>query len=159
MKILFVLGASVLCLANALSAPRVASNAARDALLRADRAFNDATAARRLEGFRSFLANNAGTLRADKPVIVGKEALAEDWKPLLTNPALAIHWSPISAFSSGHGDLGYTVGSYEITKSDEKGKRVIATGKYVTIWRRQADGSLKVEFDTGVPDSPPEQKK
>jgi ketosteroid isomerase-like protein len=159
MKTLFVLGAGVVCVAGSLAAIRIPSNAYRDALLRADREFNDATAARGLEGFRSFLADNASTLRADKPVLVGKEALADDWKPLLSNPALSMRWAPLSASSSFRGDLGYTLGTYEITKTDEKGKRVVASGKYVTIWRRQADGSYKVEFDSGVPDSPPEQKK
>ena len=128
-------------------------------LVQADRDFNDATAARGLDGFRAFLAENAGTLRADRPVIVGRDALAETWKPLLSNPALAIHWGPLSGSLSSGGDMGYTVGTYEITKTDEKGKRVVATGKYVTIWRKQLDGSWKVEFDSGVPDSDPAEKK
>jgi len=122
-------------------------------LMQADRDFNDATAARGLEGFRSFLADNAGTLRADRPVIAGRQALAEAWRPLLSNPALAIHWGPLYGSLSSGGDMGYTVGSYEITRTGEKGKRVVATGKYVTIWRKQADGSWKVEFDSGVSDS------
>ena len=155
----WTLCAVVLLLAGALGAGRATSETDQAALLRADREFNDATSARRLEGFRSFLADNAGTLRADRPVIVGKEALTETWRGLLSNPALAIRWSPISASASKQGDLGYTIGSYEITKDDESGKHIIGTGKYVTIWRKQPDGSWRVEFDSGVADTPPDSKK
>ena len=125
------------------------------ALLKADQDFNDDTVARGLKGFLSFLADDVATLRPDRPVLTGKKALAEAWTPLLTNPALAIRWRPLTSSISAGGDLGYTVGSYEIARSDEQGQRVVSTGKYVTIWRRQADGSWKVAFDSGVPDSPP----
>jgi ketosteroid isomerase-like protein len=65
-------------------------------------------------------------------------------------------WQLLRAAISSGEDLGYTIGSYEITQSDEQGKRVASTGKYVTIWRKQPDGSWKVVFDSGVPDSPPQ---
>jgi ketosteroid isomerase-like protein len=125
------------------------------ALLIADQAFSDATAARGLEGFLSFMADDVATLRPDQPVLTGKKALADTWTPLLTNPALSIRWKPLTGSISVGGDLGYTIGSYEITRSDDQGRRVTSTGKYVTIWRRQADGAWKVAFDSGVPDSPP----
>jgi ketosteroid isomerase-like protein len=154
-----LLGASLAFLAGALVAARVNNKSDQEALLQADRDFAATTAARGLDGFGSFLAENAGTLRPDQPVITGKAALLADWKPLLTNPMLAIHWQPISASASKQGDLGYTVGSYEITKTDVAGKHTTATGKYVTVWRKQRDRAWKVEFDSGVSDTPPDAKK
>ena len=126
----------------------------RDALLAADRAFDAATAERKIDGFSSFLADNVATLRADKPVLRGKAALQQDWKALLENNSMSLRWQPISAEISKSGDLGYTVGSYTITRTDEKGSAIQGTGKYLTVWRLQKDGSWKVEFDTGVPDTP-----
>jgi ketosteroid isomerase-like protein len=160
MKRLWVTGAValVLLLAGGVAAHRANSDSAQDALLKADRDFNDATAARGPDGFASFLADNVGTLRADKPVIVGKASLVEIWRPLLESSTVAIRWTPISA-SASSGDLGYTVGMYEITQKDEKGKHTVGTGKYVTIWRKQSDGNWKVEFDTGVADSEPAGEK
>ena len=96
MKRPWVLGAAVLLMAGALAAGRAARESDKDGLLQADRNFNDATAARGLEGFSSFLAENVRSIRADKPVIEGKAALTETWRPLLTNPALTIRWAPIS---------------------------------------------------------------
>ncbi len=130
-----------------------------DALLKADTDFAAATAGKRLEGFGSFLAEDAATLRPDKPVISGRDAFLAAWTSLLTNHALSIKWKPLTASISSAGDLGFTVGAYEITRTDEKGKQIVATGKYVTIWRKQHDGSWKVVFDTGVTDTPPEAPK
>jgi ketosteroid isomerase-like protein len=126
-----------------------------DALLAVDRAFDAATAERKIDGFSSFLADNVATLRADQPVLRGKAALQQDWKALLENKSISLRWQPISAEISKSGDLGYTVGSYTITQKDEKGSAIKGSGKYLTVWRLQKDGSWKVEFDTGVPDTPP----
>jgi ketosteroid isomerase-like protein len=131
----------------------------RDSLLEADRAFDAATAEKKLDGFSSFLAENVSTLRADRPVLRGITAMRQEWKPLLENKSTSIRWQPISAEISKNGDLGYTVGSYTITRTDEKGSSVVGTGKYLTVWRVQKDGSWKVEFDTGVPDTPPVSQK
>jgi ketosteroid isomerase-like protein len=134
-------------------------DAKRDALLAADRAFDAATAERKLDGFSSFLADNVSTLRADQPVLRGKAALQQDWKPLLENGSISLRWQPISAEISNSGDLGYTVGSYVMNRTDEKGSVILGTGKYLTVWRLQKDRSWKVEFDTGVPDTPPASLK
>jgi ketosteroid isomerase-like protein len=130
-----------------------------DALLAADRAFDAATADKKLDGFSSFLADNVATLRADQPVLRGKVAMQQDWKPLLENKAISLRWQPVSAEISKSGDLGYTVGSYTITRTGEDGGAIAGTGKYLTIWRLQKDGSWKVEFDTGVPDTSPTPPK
>jgi ketosteroid isomerase-like protein len=137
----------------------LAGAANRDSLLAADRAFDAATAEKKFEGFSSFLADNASTLRADQPVLSGKAAVQRAWKPLLENKATSLRWQPISAEISKSKDLGYTVGSYTVTRTDEKGSAVVGTGKYLTIWRLQSDGSWKVEFDTGVPDTDPATAK
>jgi ketosteroid isomerase-like protein len=130
-----------------------------DALLAADRAFDVATAERKIDGFSSFLADNVATLRADQPVLRGKAALQQAWKALLENKSMSLRWQPISAEISKSGDLGYTVGSYTIARTDEKGGAALGSGKYLTVWRLQKDGSWKVEFDTGVPDTSPASPK
>jgi ketosteroid isomerase-like protein len=131
----------------------------RDALLRVDREFDAATAEKKFEGFSSFLADNASTLRPDQPVLRGKAAVQQAWKPLLEDKSLSLRWQPISAEIAKSGDLGYTVGSYTLTQTDEKGSATVGTGKYLTAWRLQKDSSWKVEFDTGVPDTPPKQRQ
>jgi ketosteroid isomerase-like protein len=131
------------------------ARANRDALLAADRNFDAATAGQDFNGFSSFLADNVSTLRADQPVLRGKVAVQGAWKPLLENRSISLRWRPIGAEISKSRDLGYTVGNYTVTRTDEKGSVLVGSGKYLTVWRLQVDGSWKVEFDTGVPDTVP----
>jgi ketosteroid isomerase-like protein len=64
--------------------------------------------------------------------------------PTLTSGRLA--WAPIASGKSGA--LGFTVGKATFTGArPEDGWR----STYVTIWRRQPDGTWKVLFDTGRP--------
>jgi uncharacterized protein (TIGR02246 family) len=48
------------------------------------------------------------------------------------------------------GDTAYETGKYSY-KYQEKGKPVNEEGRYVTIWKRQTDGSWKIIVDMGVP--------
>jgi len=48
------------------------------------------------------------------------------------------------------GDTAYETGKYSY-KYQEKGKPVSEEGRYVTIWKRQSDGSWKIITDMGVP--------
>jgi ketosteroid isomerase-like protein len=58
-------------------------------------------------------------------------------------------WAPEIAGVSAAGDLGWTSGPFEYRK-EKTDEKPIATGHYVTVWRRQADGSWKVALDTGI---------
>lgn len=56
---------------------------------------------------------------------------------------------------SEDGTLGFTVGHYMGTQTENGSAQAVASGKYVTIWAKQADGSWKVVFDSGVGDTKP----
>ncbi|HTA95878.1 MAG TPA: DUF4440 domain-containing protein, partial [Verrucomicrobiae bacterium] len=45
------------------------------------------------------------------------------------------------------GDLAYDTGAYSFTRNDASGKPVTATGKYLVVWKKQADGKWKVIQD------------
>lgn len=48
------------------------------------------------------------------------------------------------------GDTAYETGTYSY-KYQENGKPVNEEGRYVTIWKKQSDGSWKIVTDMGVP--------
>jgi ketosteroid isomerase-like protein len=129
--------------------------AERAALLKADAEFSKVAAERGLEGFLSFVAEDATFFSGGARMLEGKEAIGPAWAPLLTTPGLAIRWEPTRAEVSQAGDLGYTIGRFEITRSNEESKDVVQRGIYVTIWRKQADGSWKAVVDIGNPEEPP----
>ena len=53
-------------------------------------------------------------------------------------------WHPIWAAAAGSGDLAATIGLSRIGPPDQA-----YIGKYLTIWRRQPDGSLRFILDSG----------
>jgi ketosteroid isomerase-like protein len=63
----------------------------------------------------------------------------------MANPGFAIQWSVMKAEAAG--DLGYTRGTYELTLQDAAGQPTVDKGKYVTVWKKQADGAWQVAAD------------
>ena len=54
------------------------------------------------------------------------------------------------------GDLGYAQGGYTMTMTDPKTKKVLTVnGKYVEVFRKQADGGWKAVEDIINEDAPP----
>ncbi len=73
------------------------------------------------------------------------------------NPNIELVWSPLRVEVSDDGTLGYTWGRYEFRSKGKDGKVDTSRGIYLTIWRRQADGSWKFVFD-GSPQIPEDPK-
>jgi ketosteroid isomerase-like protein len=69
------------------------------------------------------------------------------------SPAIELVWAPVYAAMAVSGDLGYTTGPYEV-RGTGPDHAVEDQGYYVTIWRKQADGSWKVALDQGVSTPP-----
>jgi ketosteroid isomerase-like protein len=59
-------------------------------------------------------------------------------------------WHPVYAGAAASGDLGFTVGESMIAESRAPNAET-SHGKYLTIWRRQADGSIRYILDSGNP--------
>jgi ketosteroid isomerase-like protein len=54
------------------------------------------------------------------------------------------------------GDVGYTLGHWESVLKTPAGDSVLGRGNYLTIWRRQSDGTWKVSADIGNQAAPAE---
>jgi uncharacterized protein (TIGR02246 family) len=55
------------------------------------------------------------------------------------------------------GDLAVETGSYAWTMQAKSGGEISDKGKYVTVWKRQADGSWKIARDINNSDLPSKQ--
>jgi len=117
-------------------------------LLDADRAFDRDTAARGLDGWMSWFADDA-RIESATDVIAGKAALREFYAKMFAQREFRIHWWPVHAAISDDGTLGYTFGRATISWRDEKGEPQKREGRYTTVWRKQPDGAYKVVFDMG----------
>ena len=66
-------------------------------------------------------------------------------------PNAAFEWEPDQAVISASADLGYTMGHATITSPGKDGKMETEHERYITIWKKQPDGSWKFILDGGIP--------
>ena len=98
------------------------------------------------DAFLAFIADDGLLFRPG--AVNGKKWLLEhpapptDKKPLLA-------WQPLFAGMSASGDLGFTTGPWEF-KADVKDDKPAGYGHFVTVWKKQADGTWKFVVDLGV---------
>lgn len=112
-------------------------------LVTAERAFASSAAT---EGLRAaFLEYLAETSIVFAPGPTDGRKRYEAIKP---GPAL-LSWEPVHAEVSAAGDLGYTTGPWEFRRNGAGGDPD-ARGDYVSVWRRQDDGSWRVVLDVGT---------
>jgi Domain of unknown function (DUF4440) len=79
---------------------------------------------------------------------IGRVAIAKsaNWKA----KDYQLTWTPTDAQMGPSGDMGYTWGHFEGISKDAAGNPVKTTGRYITVWRKQADGNWKVALDAGA---------
>lgn len=136
------------------SAPVPAS--APSQLMDADRAFAAAAAARGLDGWMSFFAPDAVRLTPGAEPVRGTDAIRASDAPTFANPAVRLTWAPVDGGLFADGSHGWTIGRYEVHRRAADGSDTVAgRGRYVTLWRREANGTWRVILDTGSPDPPP----
>lgn len=98
-------------------------------------------------GFASWFADDGVALGNGKPPVVGKVAIEKSatWSP----QAYRLTWTPTDGMMGPSGDMGYTWGHFEGHSKDANGNPVTTSGRYMTIWRREKDGTWKVVLDAG----------
>jgi|GEM_PF-906671 len=70
-----------------------------------------------------------------------------------------LEWEPIYSHVSKSKDMAYNYGPYEYTITKAKGITQCFYGYFVTVWKRQLDGSWKFVFDGGNQSPPPKDKE
>ncbi len=149
----FTLFMGMLLAACTPASPQVDVEAERSAVLAADRAWSQTPPD--LDAFMSNFTPDGASLSGNAPAAEGIEAVRSSNQELFGAPGFALSWSPSRADVSACGDLAYTVGSYEITSNDAAGNAQTRPGKYLTVWRKQADGAWRVVVDAPSENAPP----
>jgi ketosteroid isomerase-like protein len=118
---------------------------AEDAVLAADAAWEKVYAVKDLAKSVAFCDERASLLWPHMPIATGmaavREAIAKDFA------AGDLTWQANNVGIAGAGDLAYVSGAYQWKLKDASGKGFVDQGKYLTVWKKQADGSWKVLFD------------
>jgi len=148
---------SLLCFA-VLACVSIAYAAADREALKAElvRAETDFCARAGKEGIpAAFLANIApdGVLLSAGYTKRGETVVREQYPE--NNAGVVLTWKPEIVDVAASGDLGYTTGPFELRlPGKDGGEPVVVTGRYLTVWKRQPDGTWKFVIDGGSQDKP-----
>src|SRR5437867_575453 len=138
---MWVLGGVLAALSCATACARsVNVEQERNALLAVDREWSQTT--KDMNKFVSYFAPDASFRPQGMPTATGSAAIMDTFMKISAIPGFSVKWTATKADVSAAGDVGYTVGTYEATATGETEK-----GKYVTVWKKQADGTWKVAED------------
>ena len=98
--------------------------------------------------FADWFAEDGVALNNGQAPLIGRVAIVKgaNWDPKVYQ----LTWTPTDAQMGPSGDMGYTWGHFEGHSKDAAGNPVTTSGRYMTIWRRQADGVWKVVLDAGA---------
>jgi ketosteroid isomerase-like protein len=134
--------------ASAACGPSVNVEQERTALMTVDREWSQTTKAP--DKFVTYFADGATIYAPGMPMITGGDAIRKTFTEMSKAPGFALSWTATKADVSASGDMGTTVGTYEMTMGGTTEK-----GKYVTVWKKQADGTWKVAEDIFNADAVP----
>jgi ketosteroid isomerase-like protein len=98
------------------------------------------------DAFMTFIADDGLMFRPG--AVNGKKWMLENPLPPSDKKSL-LAWQPSYAGMAASGDLGFTTGPWEF-KNDIKDEKPSGYGHFMTVWKKQPDGSWKFVLDLGI---------
>ena len=111
------------------------------AIKRQEAAWSKDCATKDVAKITSYYADDATLLLPNSPIVHGISGIKSAFTGIAQDPHFSLSFQGDKAEVAGN--LGYTQGHYAMTVSDPKGNAFNDTGKYLTVWKKQADGSWK----------------
>jgi uncharacterized protein (TIGR02246 family) len=115
----------------------------------------NAVQAKDVERTVSYWADDAAVLPPGAPPVTGKAQIRKMVSEHFALPGFVLSWQTSGVEVSRSGDLAYTMGTNEFRMNDAKGNPFSERGKYVTVWRKQPDGTWKCIMDIWNSSPPP----
>lgn len=144
-------GTTFLLLTGACKA-RIDVSQEAQALLATDRTWaRVADAGTNVDSIVAFWTDDARVAMPGQSIFHGKASIREMVKGSLATPGFHISWTPDSAVVSQSGEFGYTFGTNAVTAPDSAGKLATHVGRYITVWRKGADGRWRCVMDYATP--------
>jgi uncharacterized protein (TIGR02246 family) len=90
------------------------------------------------------------------PAMKGRDAIRAAWAGMVADPNFKLDFSAERVEVSKDGETAYTRGPYQLTVSNPKTKKPVTDkGTYLTVFKKQADGSWKAVEDFTASEIPP----
>lgn len=120
----------------------------KEDLMAVDRAFSKLSAERGMaEAFLAYASSDVVKLNPRQHPSIGIDQLRQSFREAGPEDVV-LTWEPLKADLSL--DIGYTFGNYFL-KARVNERDTTVYGNYITVWKRQADGSWKFVIDGGNP--------
>ena len=133
----------LLVLAISGCAPQMDVEAEEAAIREATVEYVNAWLAKDIERVLSLFTDDASMLPSDAPIATSKDAIRAVVSQIVENPGYALSAQATQVEVSPTGELGYNLGTYELTLNDPEGNPVTERGKWVAVWKKQPDGAWK----------------
>jgi ketosteroid isomerase-like protein len=140
---------------NCSSAPKDTRAADETAIRAASAGWSAAAQAKDIDKSMAYYTDDAIQASQDAPVIQGKAALRDGWQKMFQfdGPGLSFTTQTVNVAKSG--DLATEYGTYLLETADKNGKFTDQKGKYLVVWKKQADSSWKATMEMANSDAPP----
>ena len=135
-------------------AKKVDTVAEAKALIEADRAWANHASSGNVDSVLAYWTEDAIVVSPGQPTYSGKAAIRSMVTASMSVPGFHINWTPMKAVVSESGDFGYTTGTNELTIPDPTGKLVTNKGRYLEVWRKDADGKWRCVEDYASTSAP-----
>jgi ketosteroid isomerase-like protein len=118
-----------------------------------DAQWSKTATARDVDGAVSYYSDDASLLAPNAPIASDRQSIHASWASLL-GPDTSLSWQANKVEVARSSDLAYLVGTYQLNTKDAHGNPVADNGKFVEVWKKQADNKWKVVADIFNSDLP-----
>jgi ketosteroid isomerase-like protein len=128
------------------SAPKDTRAADEATIRNLDAQWAKSAAAKDVDAAVGYYSDDASLLAPNEPIASDKTSIRAAWSAMLS-PDTTLSWSASKVEVAQSSDLAYIMGTYQLTTTDPKAKPLADRGKFVEVWKKQADGSWKTVAD------------
>jgi uncharacterized protein (TIGR02246 family) len=118
-----------------------------------DAEWANAAASKDVDATVSYYTDDASLLPPNAAIASDKQSIRAAWSSML-GPDTSLTWQATKVDVARSGDLAYIVGVYQMTTNAPGSKPLADRGKFVEVWKKQADGSWKTAVDIFNSDLP-----
>lgn len=155
-----VLATMVLAGCNQAAPVKVDPSAIEKQIRENEAKWEQAYAAHDAIGLASNYADDAAMANPGSPLATGQDAIRQATTEFAADPNLKVEFEADRVQVAASGDLAYTRGHYTATSTDPKTKKPVdSAGSYLTVYKKQPDGSWKAVEDFITPGPAPAAAK
>jgi ketosteroid isomerase-like protein len=144
----------VLATAGCAQAPAVDMAAERAALAAADARYGQILTSLDMDAWMSMYAPEAMLYPPNEATVTGPDNIRKFADDVKATPGFSITIAPGQVEVAAGGDLGYTMGTYDMSFTGPDGQPMTDRGRDFHVWKKQADGSWKIIVDIWNSDVP-----